>query len=211
MILSMRIQLTQDEVMNRLKEQVSFLKGHCAQYDAWNELWAKKIAADIAILVHTKGSSISLLNQLGKSDIMFYDLCPEYDSNSIATTQWWVKILLSNQNSSYMPMLEDLPPSFLGRKLSFWARWERSIVIVDDLGNKFTRYNLIMEVRDTDWGSHSDEALNEDYYRLTTTNSTGRNQEIWWSKIPISNRSESATIRQIWQEVIKTISEEFSL
>jgi hypothetical protein len=155
--------------------------------------------------VHDRGSSSrSLLSQLGRKDIEFFDSAPEFDPTNLAG-HWGLVVMAIRrhgpQGSSYLAPLDDLPqPS----RLTAFDQWWSAVVFQDAEKRQVSRRGLILSVADQDGGAHVDPTLNDVYAALSRQNSLG------W-RIVADGRDRPAdpphlhAVRQIAHEVLKTL------
>ena len=67
-----------NELKKHLKEQIYFLKRSSESFDNGYESEGKRLAVTLRVLLHDSNKSTSLLSQLNKKDILFYDTATEY-------------------------------------------------------------------------------------------------------------------------------------
>ena len=208
----MKIPLSEEDLKKHLKEQFNFLQLSVKSYDSGYSSEAKRIATTLRVLLHDTKSSKSLLTLLGKKKIKFYNTAEDYESG-LAPKLKLVSLTIRGtgnriNDAFYKAHLDNWPPSGKIKKTDF-VQWWNQIVIDDLKGNSFSRRDLILRMSNQDGGAHVDPKLDVAYADLIKFNSLGY--------VLISNNrekqfligAESANIRQICHEVLKTLTEEF--
>ena len=207
---------TQDELLDHLAEQIIFLINSSKSFDNGFECEVKRIATTMRVLLYDnpnpKSDSRSLLKQLDKKNIGFYDTASDINLNLRGLIPQWSLLVISLHSGQYVAPLNNLPPDRLKRgKVSFDEWWDK-VVLMDFVGNIFTRGRLIKTLADKEGGAHVDPKREEDYVNLIKNNSMGityvtRRSGITSEKAmgnPVSH-----SVRQIAYEVIKTLEDEF--
>jgi hypothetical protein len=77
-----KVKLTEEELKSKLKEQIHLLKNSTKLYDDGCIIEAYNMSIRIRLLLHDTRNSSSLLNQLNKKNILFYDTSLEVVTNS---------------------------------------------------------------------------------------------------------------------------------
>lgn len=199
---------TKYELKKHLKEQIGFLRRSAESYDEGYKSEAKRLAVIIRVLLHDTGSSSSLLKQLDKKNIMFYDTALEYDPKNLISTLGLIMMKHGPDGGEYVPPLNFGPPSrYIKGKVPFDDWWNK-IVFVDKNKNIMTRKQLITNVCNKDGGSHIDPNLNKTYADITRNNSLGFNYVLNGVRGDMED-SELASVRQIAYEVLKSLEDEF--
>lgn len=198
--------------MVSLGETVQFIIASCQAFDSGYESEAKRIAVAIRVLVHDTERSRSLLAQLDKKDIPFYDTGHLYNPRNVLTHLGLVYLKTGTTASQYVPLLEDVfkfnrvMPTV--RKVPFDTWWNR-IVIVDSNRDQFTRRNLILGAANTDGGAHIDPTLDSRYANITRFDSHGWHHVIGDKEIDFANRPVMPSIRHIAFEIVHTLQDAF--
>lgn len=195
-----------DDLQSHLQQQIYFLKSSAKAYDEGNTIEAKRIATSIRVLVHDTENSKSLLTQLNKKDIKYYDSASKPRPGNLLSTTGLVSIQIHNEKITYVPRLDNTP--FNIQKVEF-GQWWSGVVIVDKNRTQFNRSDLILKMCNQDGGAHVDPKLNNKYAALSRSNSVG------W-KLESSNGSEEdlkgielASVRQICHEMLKSLKDKF--
>ena len=208
-----KIEQTKDELLAHLQDQIRFLISSAESYDNGSLGEAKRMALTVRVLLYDTSNSTSLLTQLGKKNIGFYDTSTDYDpKNLLSHMGLLIMRLTTGKVAEYVAPLDNLSPSRIKGKISF-DEWWNKIIFKDSAGSIFNRGDLIKILANKDGGAHVDPKLDADYVNLSKYNSLG-----WKS---VSRKGDVITeadmgnpvfpsIRQIAHEVIKTLKEEFS-
>ena len=200
------------ELKNHLKEQILFLKASASSFDEGFDGEAKRLAVSVRVLLHDTNNSISLLNQLGKKQIQFYDTCHNYNPRDKTTFHGLVIIHISPQGPIFVPRSVTPPRSGIEYHFVSFEEWWDRIIIVDDKKNMFSRKNIVLALANQEGGAHVDPELDADYVRLSKFNSLG-----WKSVVRKGDVIRETDIgnpvfpsmRQIAFEVIRTLKDEF--
>lgn len=208
-----KVKQTEDELLGHLQDQIRFLMSSAESYDNGSIGEAKRLALVVRVLTHDTSSSTSLLTQLGKKNIGFYDTSTDYNPNNLLSHMGLLIMRLTTGSPAvYVAPLDNLSPPRMKGKVSF-EEWWNKIVLKDTTGSTFTRGDLVKVLANKEGGAHVDPKLDTDYVNLSKYNSLG-----WKS---VSRKGDVITeadmgnpvfpsIRQIAHEVIKTLKEEFS-
>jgi len=200
---------TTADLKKALQEQFYFLESSANAFDAGNKIEAKRLANTMRLLLHNKGRNESLLSQLNKKDILFYDTSYDYDpNNTIPFTGLAVISIGSNKSEYKAPLGDGSPNRYDKKKLSFDEWWNKIILVDKKNGNKFSREYLILSICDKDGGAHIDSELKEDYIEIKKNNSIGWKFFANGKENPITD-IELVSVRQIAYELIKTLRDEF--
>ncbi len=171
-----RIAQTQDELLGHLAEQIIFLTNSSKSFDDGFLYEAKRIATTIRVLLYDnpnpKSDSISLLTQLDKKNIGFYDTASDINLDLRGRMPQLGFFNISLLRGQYITPLDKLPPDRLKRKVSFDEWWDK-IVLMDYTGNIFSRCRLIKALANKDGRAHIDAEREEDYVNLIKNNSMG--------------------------------------
>ena len=194
----------ESELLSHLEEQIQFLINSSNAYDGGSKEEAIRLANTIRVLLHDTSSSNSLLNQLGKKDILFYDTADDYEPKNLMSQFGLLAITIGKKNE-YIPRLDsDISTLHRTAKIPFTNWWEK-IVIIDSERNEFSRKDLVLSVCNKDGGAHVDPVLGDDYAKLTREGSLG------WQTLDGESlkNAELASVRQIAHEVFKSLEDEF--
>jgi hypothetical protein len=190
-----------------LAEQLDLLRSPMRDYDGGMEHAAKAIADRIRLFVKTQGRTTSLLQHLGIQDqLRWVDRGPPDpppDAIVIAFGVCVVETRFDTRRTRYEPAMGQLAPDRIHPPVSFTDWWERTI-LTDQLGNTFSRADLVLSVAEQDGGTHIDEVVNEKYRQLTRENSLGLQQS---RDLPIANSVVLTSVRHIAEELIQTIED----
>lgn len=192
------------ELEELLTEQIQFLEASAEAFDRGFEGEAKRLAVPARVLLHDTPSSHSLLGQLGKKAIPFWDTALPNEPSNEMPHGGLVFMAIGGKEAKYVAMLDDVPQF---RQISF-DEWWNAEVFTDDQQKTLSRRELILTAANQDGGAHVDPALNETYARLSKDNSMG-----WVATDSSGTRSmpgpERAAIRQIAHELLKTLKPDY--
>ena len=201
---------TPRELEELLAEQLKFLELSVESYDRGFIGEAKRLATTIRVLVHDTEKSRSLLSQLNKKINSFLDTA--FDRNPNNVTSYGGLVVLAKINGDekhkYIALLDEIPPSFRDRWVSFETWWVAPIFI-NQKKEEISRSKLILTACNQDGGAHIDSKLDVIYDNLISGSFMGWESHSSNGKAPISG-AENAAIRQIAHEVIKTLKPEYS-
>jgi hypothetical protein len=202
-----RIQRSLEDLKQELKDQINLLQNACERYDSGLDAIGKHIALSLRVLLHHRGQSKSLLEQLGMRQLEFYDTAGPIDPAELLSKCGFIMMKMSSGEGKYIPRIAGPPnPNHKIRKIPFNQWWSEPVLKAKD-GNLFSRYDLIRNVADTDGGAHVDPGLESAYMDLSRKNSLG------WSFVKgnideaFKGRPELACMRQIAEEVLVTLRE----
>jgi len=195
---------SEEELQQHLIDTLNALELSVNAYDKGYEGEAKRLAASIRVLVHDTNSSHSLLGQLGKKTMSFYDTCIPQQPSNIVSYQGLTAINMTPQGAKYIAPLDDLPLDITPGQVDF-ETWWNEVVFKDKIGNETTRKDLILAVANKDGGAHVDPTLDEKYADLSRRNSLAWRFHSSMGDVPLPG-PEKAAIRQIAHEVLKTLN-----
>jgi hypothetical protein len=199
-----RVARPKGELERELREQIELLEHACTSYDAGFEAIGKHIALSLRVLLHHKGNSRSLLEQLQLRDGYFFDSAGALNPRNLLTECNLVMLRASPSGDSYLPLVAAGEPPFPPRLVRF-AKWWNELVLKDNKGRFLCRRELICNVADTDGGAHVDPELEEAYIDLSRNNSLGWVFQRNDITEPMKGRPELACMRQIAHEVLLTL------
>ena len=201
-----RIKRSLDDLREELIDQIRLLQNSCKSYDSGLDAIGKHIALSLRVLLHHHGQSRSLLEQLGMRQIDFYDTAGAIDPAEMAPKCGLVMHIVSTDQGRYIPRVNGPPnPNHQIRKIPFEQWWQEPVLKTK--ADILSRCDLVLNVADTDGGAHVDPELESAYMNLSRKNSLG------WRFIrgdidkTFKGRPELACMRQIAEEVLKTLQE----
>ena len=198
-----------NELISHLKDQINFLLLSAESFDRGFLSEAKRMAVAIRILLHDTSKSSSLLEQLNRKNIYFYDTATNYDPANLLSTPGLVMMKLSPKGGEYEAPLDAASPSrYMRGKVPFDEWWNR-IVIADKKGNTFNRRDLILTVANKDGGAHVDPELDVAFAQLSRYNSLEWKFYSSGGTAKDFTNPELPSIRQITHEVLKSLRDEF--
>jgi hypothetical protein len=207
-----KYKVTREDLAEHLKDQIKFIIDSSISFDKGSEGEAKRLSTTIRVLLHDTTRSSSLLTQLNRMNILFYDSANPFDPNNLLPSNCLTMIRLAKKEGEdfggdYVAPLENLSPHRSNdKKIGFVRWWNKNIVLKDIQGNIFHRKELILTVANQEGGTHVDPKLNQAYANLTRFNSIAWKVYTKYKKEDMGNPVPS-TIRQIAHEVIKTLKE----
>lgn len=194
---------TPTELQRLLDEQIVLLTRSTASYDAGYEAEAKRMAVGLRILFHDTGRSKSLLGQLGRKRIWFWDLAAPDVPGNLLPHGGLVGIRLTSVNQAtdadYVALLDDVPHA---RQIPFEKWWTAPVFRAGEA--VLTREKLVLTAADQDGGAHVDPALNEAYARFQHDNALGWELSGEGGSIPL-NGAIGVALRQMTHEVLRTL------
>jgi hypothetical protein len=111
---------------------------------------------------------------------------------------------MSADGASYKAPLGNGPTERYQQSPMDFVTWWNDLVIQDNLGNHFSRKDLVLEVANTDGGAHIDAALDANYASLTRDNSLGWISSDGRTERPLTD-IELHSIRQVAYELLETL------
>lgn len=187
------------ELMRELREQVLLLQLACETFDKGVDAVGKHISLSLRVLLHHKGQSRALLEQLGQRTGRYLDTAGALNPRNMLPECNLVSLQVRPDGASYVPT--GASPS--GEKRAPFDKWWNDPVLKDVKGRLFNRRELVLHVADTDGGAHVDPELDEAYMDLSRANSLG------WvfadSAEPVGGRAELICMRQIAYEILDTL------
>jgi len=195
---------SKEELQLHLTDILQALELSVHAFDEGYEGEAKRLAATIRVLVHNTRNSKSLLGQLGRRSMQFYDISIPWHPATIITYNGITAMSLTGQQATYVAPLDELPPESPPRYVNF-DQWWSGIIFVDKAGYETTRKDLILAVANKDGGAHVDPVLDEKYASLSRRNSLAWRFSSPRGDAPLKG-PEKAAIRQIAHEVLKSFN-----
>jgi hypothetical protein len=194
---------SKEDLENHFTEQLLALESSALAYDEGNEWESKRLSVALRVLLH-EGTGHSLLGQLKRENLQFYDTVPSATRTQGTSTTGF---LLVGMDGKYYPMFDSLPfgqPRWIDFK-SWWA----GTIFTDNQQTIITRSEVVLSVANKDGGAHVDPVLHAKYANLSKNNSMG-----WRIKDAQGDRPfdspHLAAIRQITHEVLKSIKPGYS-
>jgi hypothetical protein len=188
------------ELEEKLEEQLAYLQRSANLYDQGNEDEAPRLAIALRILLHDTPRSRSLLGQLERKNIKFFDSAVPFDPKNVLPFGGLINISLGAP-PRYVPMFDN--PSSGMRKVGFAEWWDR-IVFCDQDKRQLSRKGIVITAANQDGGAHVDPILDDAYAGLSKNGSLGwlaRDKE---GPHPLQ-QPQRAAIRQIAHEVLKSL------
>jgi len=195
---------TNEELQQHLKDILQALEFSACAVDKGYEGEAKRLAAAIRVLMHDTPNSKSLLDQLGRKSMQFYDTSIPRHPGTILTYNGITAMDITSQEAIYVAPLDELFPGSSPQYISF-DQWWNTVIFVDEASRETTRKDLILAVANKDGGAHVDPVLDEKYASLSRNNSLAWRFSSPRGNLPLKGPEKSA-IRQIAHEVLKSFN-----
>lgn len=196
------------ELMAHLREQLAFIAGSAASFDAGFDGEAKRLALTVRVLVHDTSVSPSLLTQLGiKGTLRFVDTAVPVLPQNLLTTLGLVMIEGSEFGAKYVAPLANGPPGRYGRTKVFDRWWTEPVSVLDDRST-VTRQDYVLAAANREGGGHVDPNLEPLFERFKKDNPFGW---VWEgagkAAQPLAGHGALASIRQIAYEITETLTQ----
>lgn len=201
----MKVELSEEDLLEHLDEQIDFLKASSTSFDAGFDGEIKRLAISVRVLVHDTGSSTSLLALLNKKGIQFLDTSLPFDEQNVMTHSSLIQISMGQKGNRVLPFLDDGP---FDRQIDF-EPWWNGIVFVDKDRNEFSRKDIVLALANKEGGAHIDNKLDAKYVDLRKNNSLNLHfGTVDGKQVPADDQVPS-TMRQIAHELIKTLQKDY--
>ena len=192
------------ELEQHLEEQFQFLQSSAKLYDGGATGEAKRLASTLRLLLHSSKSSHSLLQQVGRGAVLFFDTSRDLNPDNLLPDFGLVEIRFAfSRAPEYVARLDWHPYDYAIGLIPFDAWWRKPVIRVP---SKFelTRADLILTMANQDGGAHVDPAVEARYYELTRNNAVGYTVVTPNGMFALPD-IERASVRQIAQEVMVSI------
>lgn len=201
-------QLSPEELLEYLREQVAFLEASAASFDDGFEGEAKRLATVIRVLLHDTRRSTPLLQQLSLKDtIRYLDTAEPINPRNLLPTPGLVVMRVeSGRGANYVAPLRDRPVAH-GPSAKQFEPWWTDAVTKDSDSALFTRRDYVLTLSNKEGGAHVDPKLNAAYAALSRNNSLGFQyfDDSLAEGKPLENNPALASVRQIAHEVILSL------
>jgi hypothetical protein len=170
---------SRDELLEHLQEQMGFLRRSAQSFDDGNQSESKRMAAVLRTLLHNKGSSDSLVKQLGiQHQLKFLDTStpdPQPSTHGAVLVERFDAglghIRMEEERAVFEAPLKEDADGIRGlQPFRFW--WNRA-VLQDRYRENFTREQLVLFVAHKVGGVHVDPKVPPRFNALTRLNSLG--------------------------------------
>jgi hypothetical protein len=195
---------TSSELTQHLEEQFQFLQSSAKLYDAGATSEAKRLASTLRLLLHSTKTSHSLLRQVGRGDILFFDTSRDLNPANLLPEFGLVEIrFMSSRMPELVARLDSHPYPYAIGLIPFEHWWRKPVIRVP---NKFelTRADIVLTMTNQDGGAHVDPAVEAPYYDLTRNNAIGYTVQTPNGPFALPD-IERACVRQIVQEVLTSM------
>ncbi len=201
-----KIPQTQPDLERQLEEQLRLMERSAESFDAGFDAEAKRLALSVRVLLHDTRRSYSLLGQLNRKNILFYDSSLDYDPTNLLTHGGLVAMAIQttsgSQKPKYIALLDEVPMKTIP-KVDFDIWWNK-VVFVDRQRRPLTRKELVLTAADQDGGAHVDPNLDQPYADLSRSNSLAWYSSSGGTAQPMDDPTRAA-IRQISHEILKSL------
>ncbi|MFC7942721.1 hypothetical protein ACFUPZ_05610 [Microbacterium oxydans] len=198
--------LSQNDLLQRLSEQLELMDLYCEQFDNGRQITSLSLSTAIRVLVHDTTTSHSVLGLLGVKDQM--RLADQSDYQSLAQFEdpratrlngsepgLVVAMFPAEGEPFFVPRFETPDETVPSRTFEDW--WKRP-TMSDDSGFEFSRRNLVLTVANKSGGAHVDQrGAGEAFDDLTRRGSLG----FWTIRGRVLASPVPAAIRQIAEEL----------
>lgn len=144
--------------------QLDFLRSSCERYDE-SKVWeAKRIAAVVALLLHSShGRVFPLLAQMQARDSFLYRSTAGGVSKGNGVPLCVMELKHGGGDAKYVPICQTGDGYPHQRDLSFSEWWNEPIFRSTE-GRELTRKGLTLALRDQDGGAHFDAVIDRELY-----------------------------------------------
>ncbi len=142
-------------LVEKLQEQLRFLRRSCAAFDAGAEDEALRMATALRVILHSTKKSIPLVAHLGLAHSVLLS-----SSRGIGNVEDYLSHVLNPVSPTPVRMSPLLGENFHELPLEEWWRGETVFI---DRGEKYCRKTIILSAANKDGGAHVDRQL-ERYY-----------------------------------------------
>lgn len=201
-----KVNRTPTDLQSALDEQINFLIFSAQEYDNGREAEALRLAVTLRLLLHDTRNSHSLLSQMNRLDVSFWDTSWPNEAGNLMTTHSLVSFKQTDKGIQYGAHLDDMP--FL-RQEAFSVWWTNSIFI-DAQRREMSRRDLVLITANQDGGAHFDPAVDKRYFDLEFENSLAW-QSIFNGQEINLGRPGRIALRQISHEVLKTLIPNYAM
>lgn len=212
---------TQAETEQIGRDCLAYLQHLCEDYDKGNTFAVVLIAVVLRTLLKTRGSTVSVLEQLGLHTIPFVDsslpkgsfsfwqlgdnICNHTSLMQNVYGGLLIKKVTNKDNGLNLDFLPLLDANKNSRTLPF-EEWYQGVVF-ESKEYSFTRENCIEYVADKDGGAHLDRNIPMDYYTFRQT--TALHVLIDGQLAVFNQNPVYVSVRQIAWEVLESWEEEY--
>lgn len=212
----MAFNLSRDDLVAHLREQVVMLGELGRVYDGGVTAAAKQLGTIVRVMVHDTKGSTSVLELLQvKRNLQYLDTAQEVDESNLVAT-WGLVMMRWSRPSLDVPSevswhagLGDLPPTLLGRSKPF-EEWWNDPVSVDNNGERFSRRDFVLGVANKEGGSHVDSKLSARYAALTRDDSLGKLYLTSTGNLESLGSPAVPSVRQIAYELETTVKDQLA-
>jgi hypothetical protein len=198
---------TSSDLERHLAEHLGFLENSARAFDNGFTDEAKRLAVSLRVLLHNSKHSHSLLNQLGKLSISFYDTALPIDQTNPLSQASLVSTVIGKGIVEPIAHLDEPPEP---PRMTPYGRWWNAPVILDTKRRAFSRRDLVLYLANQDGGAHVDPALDSVYSELSRGNAIGWSVMFEGGLLPVEG-IERVSVRQIAHETLKTLNPHYQV
>lgn len=205
------------ELLEHLDEQLAFLRSSAQQFDAGNEVEAKRMATGVRLLVHDTRASVSLLAQLAaKRKVPWRDsnILPGVDIRRALVTTCPLVVI---GDGRYWPACESYSVTAEAPVVTFDTWWHGVVAVAPQHDERFSRRDLVLALANKHGGAHVDpRPMSSAYERLARTNFLefevveapgGGLSDFEPPGRPVEGNVAFAAVRQITDEVLAALDD----
>lgn len=145
--------------VQKLQEQLKFLRNSCNLFDQGSREEAIRIAVCIRVLLHNTKNSTSLLKHLNAENINLISTISEYDDKLAYFHGTGQAIENADGSRTLIPSFHNVPC----KNLVSVKKWWNQAVFVAQNGTILSRKDAILSAANQDGGAHVDEYVNQEY------------------------------------------------
>jgi hypothetical protein len=187
-----------------LSEQLGYIRGSAAAFDAGAEGEAKRLAVSIRVLCHDSHQSRALLTQLDVIErLEFLDSSTGIDPQNMAPILGLFGMQLGPRGGRFIPFLGDRPIDHPPLPFERW--WHADVIRLSDRTTTYSRRQLVLTAANKEGGAHVDAGIDPLYHALAHENALGM---VWGrgnSPPQPFNDPTMVAVRQIAYELLVTL------
>ena len=155
-----RIQRSNQDLRDSLREQVFLLVSYCASFDQGAMEFAKPMAGTLRTLLHQTKNSHALLQQLNLRSGRYFTVTPPVDFQNLVGHCNLLSMRIDQNGVQYVPQLNS--PMSGKNRIPFPEWWVQPVAMAQNK-KTMSRMDIVTAVANTDGGSHVDPGLTPTY------------------------------------------------
>lgn len=203
---SNKVRRTREQALSSLGLQIHFMRKSCADFDSGDVNEATRLATAITIVVYDSKYQTSLLTQLDRKNILFFDTATPDMPGNLGPYSGLYVFAMGVGTIDNKPRLDMGPMA--PRQIRFEDWWTKPI-FDDKKGIVLSRKEVVLFARDTDGGAHVDPELDASYAKLSKEKLFGWVMAVNDEQVKPKTGPDQASLRQIAHEVLMTLKEAF--